>query len=146
MSIQKSKFDVLLVEDDAGDAGLVKIALRHGDYNVEVHHAKDCDEALAFLQRSGPEYASAPRPDLVFLDLNLPGRSGYEVLQEMKSSPALMRIPVVVLTTSEAERDVAHCYSMRANSFVSKPFGADEFNHAIHSIERYWFSVAQLPH
>lgn len=141
----KTSFDILLVEDDLGDAGLVKIALRRGEFDVRLHHVMNAGEALGFLRRIG-EHQAAPRPDLMLLDLNLPGRSGHEVLEEVKSDPELRSIPVVVLSTSEAERDVLRSYVLGANSFVSKPMDADDFADFIHAIERYWFGVAQLPH
>lgn len=140
----KASFDILLVEDDIGDAGLVKIAMRRGEYDVRLHHVLNAGDAFAFLRRVG-EHSEAPRPDLLLLDLNLPGRSGHEVLEEIKADPQLRPIPVVVLSTSEAERDVVRSYALGANSFVSKPMDADDFTSSIHAIERYWFGVVQLP-
>lgn len=145
MRIIKTVFDILLVEDDLGDAGLVKIAIRKGAYEVKSHHVKNGDEALAFLRRIGPSLADAPRPDLILLDLNLPGRSGHEVLTELKSDLELRQIPVVVLSTSDAERDVLRAYQLGANSYVTKPMDVDEFTRTIHGIEDYWFGVVQLP-
>lgn len=136
---------ILLVEDDLGDAGLVRIALRRGSYPVTLHHVKNGSEALGFLRRIGADYLEAPRPSLVLLDLNLPGRSGHEILQEMKADSALRTIPVVVLSTSEAERDVVKAYQMGANSFVSKPMEVEEFTQAIHGLQDYWFRVVRLP-
>ncbi len=141
----KTSFDILLVEDDPGDAGLVRIAVRKGPHHVTIHHVKDGDEAMAFLRRAGGDFAQAPRPDIMLLDLNLPGRSGHEILEEVKSDTDLRKIPVVVLSTSEAERDVLRAYQAGANSFVSKPMDVEDFTRAIHSIENYWFEVAQLP-
>lgn len=141
----KTSFDILLVEDDPGDAGLVRIAVRKGPHRVNIHHVKDGDEAMAFLRRTGGDFAQAPRPDIMLLDLNLPGRSGHEILEEVKSDTDLRKIPVVVLSTSEAERDVLRAYQAGANSFVSKPMDVEDFTRAIHSIENYWFEVAQLP-
>lgn len=145
MSAPKTSFDVLLIEDDLGDAGLVRIALRKGPYQVRLHHAKDGGEGFAFLRREGAAHAEAPRPDLILLDLNLPGRSGHEVLDELKNDPVLRTIPVVVLSTSDAERDVLRAYGQGANSFVTKPMDAEDFNRVIHGIENYWFGVVQLP-
>lgn len=136
---------ILLVEDDLGDAGLVRIALRRGQYSVTLHHVKNGNEALGFLRRIGADYLQAPRPSLILLDLNLPGRSGHEILQELKSDSALRGIPVVVLSTSEADRDVAKAYQMGANSFVSKPMEVEEFTQAIHGLQDYWFRLARLP-
>ncbi len=141
---QQQSFDILLVEDDLGDAGLVKIALRRGAYPVTLHHVKNGGEALAFLRRIG-DFAAAPRPALILLDLNLPGRSGHEILEELKGDRGLRHIPVVVLSTSEAERDVAKAYQLGANSFVSKPMDVEDFTRAIHAVQDYWFRVVSLP-
>lgn len=138
-------YQILLVEDDLGDAGLVRIALKRGSYPVALHHVKNGNEALAFLRRIGADFAAAPRPSLILLDLNLPGRSGHEILEELKSDRALRGIPVVVLSTSEAERDVAKAYNLGANSFVSKPMDVEDFTRAIHAVQDYWFRVVCLP-
>jgi CheY-like chemotaxis protein len=145
MRMPKSHYDILLIEDDLGDAGLVRIALRRGPFTVQLHHVKDSVEAMAFLRRIGPAFQDAPRPDLILLDLNLPGRSGHEILEEIKADGDLNAVPVVVLSTSEAERDVLKAYALGANTFVTKPMDADEFSRAIHAIETFWFTVAQLP-
>lgn len=145
MRITKSVFDILLVEDDLGDAGLVRIAVRKGGSQVELHHVKNGDEALAFLRRVGPVFAQVPKPDIILLDLNLPGRSGHEILTEIKIDPSLRRIPIVVLSTSDADRDVLKAYELGANSYVTKPMDVEEFTRAIHAIEDYWFGIAQLP-
>lgn len=144
MRLKKTSFDILLVEDDLGDAGLVKIAVRKGGFDVRLHHVMNAVDAFAFLRRIG-DRRDSPRPDMILLDLNLPGRSGLEVLEEIKGDPELRVIPVVVLSTSEADRDVIRSYALGANSFVSKPMDADDFAHSIHAIERYWFDVVQLP-
>ncbi|MBC7906278.1 MAG: response regulator [Rhodospirillaceae bacterium] len=141
----KEQFHILLVEDDLGDAGLVKIALRRGVYPTQMHHVKNGTEALGFLRRIGAAYVGAPRPDLVLLDLNLPGRSGHEILEELKSDRSLRGIPVVVLSTSEAERDVLKSYQLGANSFVSKPMDIEDFSRAIHAVQDYWFRLVKLP-
>lgn len=141
----KERFDILLIEDDLGDAGLVKIALRRGVHPVDLHHVNNGTEALAFLRRIGVEFAQVPRPDLILLDLNLPGRSGHEILEELKGDRRLRGIPVVVLSTSEAERDVQKSYQLGANSFVSKPMDIEDFSRAIHAVQDYWFRVVQLP-
>lgn len=141
----KDNYDILLVEDDLGDAGLVKIALRRGSYPTQLHHVKNGTEALAFLRRIGAAFAEAPRPDVILLDLNLPGRSGHEILEELKADRDLRGIPVVVLSTSEAERDVLKSYQLGANSFVSKPMDVEDFSAAIHRVQDYWFRIVQLP-
>ncbi|AVM73948.1 response regulator [Magnetospirillum gryphiswaldense] len=138
-------YHILLVEDDLADAGLVRIALRRGRHTVNLHHAKDSTEAFAFLRRIGPNHAQAPRPHLILLDLNLPGRSGHEILQELKGDNTLRGIPVIVLSTSEAERDIVRSYNLGANSFISKPMDADEFAQHIHIMETYWFDIVRLP-
>ncbi|MGE5475242.1 MAG: response regulator [Bacteroidales bacterium] len=138
-------YNILLVEDDLGDAGLVRIAIRRGSYPVTLHHVKNANEAFGFLRRIGVDYVTAPRPDLIFLDLNLPGRSGHEILEELKGDPSLRGIPVVVLSTSEAERDVAKAYQMGANSFLSKPMDVEDFTQAIHGVQDYWFRLVSLP-
>lgn len=138
-------YHILLVEDDLGDAGLVKIALRRGQFAVALHHVKNATEAFAFLRHIGADYAAAPRPDLILLDLNLPGRSGHEILQELKADRALRSVPVVVLSTSGAERDVVKAYQLGANSFVSKPMDVEDFTRAIHGVQDYWFRLVCLP-
>ncbi|MCR6630765.1 MAG: response regulator [Magnetospirillum sp.] len=145
MTEQTKEYHILLIEDDLGDAGLVKIALRRGHYDTVLHHVKNGTEALAFLRRIGADYTQAPRPDLILLDLNLPGRSGHEILEDLKSDRGLRGIPVVVLSTSGAERDVVKAYSLGANSFVSKPMDVEEFTRAIHAVQDYWFRLVSLP-
>lgn len=143
--VTERTYDILLVEDDLGDAGLVRIALRRGQFSVALHHVKNGNEALGFLRRIGRDYLEAPRPDLILLDLNLPGRSGHEILQELKSDNGLRGIPVVVLSTSEAERDIVKAYQLGANSFMSKPMDVEEFTSAIHGVQDYWFRLVRLP-
>lgn len=144
MHSPKPLYHILLVEDDMADAGLVKIALRRGRHAVDMHHARNATEAFAFLRQIG-EHEKRPRPDLMLLDLNLPGRSGLEILEEMKNDPNLRTIPVVVLSTSDAERDVGRAYHLGANSFVSKPMDSDDFSMRIHGMETYWFDIVRLP-
>lgn len=143
--VTERTYHILLVEDDLGDAGLVRIALRRGQFPVTLHHVKNGSEALGFLRRIGRDYVEAPRPSLILLDLNLPGRSGHEILQELKGDTALRGIPVVVLSTSEAERDIAKAYQLGANSFMSKPMDVEEFTRAIHGLQDYWFRLVSLP-
>lgn len=137
-------YHILLIEDDLADAGLVRIALRKGRHDVTLHHAKDSTEAFAFLRQIGPQ-AAAPRPHLILLDLNLPGRSGHEILEELKGDSHLRGIPVIILSTSEAERDILRSYRLGANSFISKPMDADDFAQHIHTMETYWFDIVRLP-
>lgn len=137
-------FDILLVEDDPADAGLAKRALREGRILCRVNHVRDGVEALEYLRRQD-RYAGASRPDLILLDLNMPRMDGRAVLQEMKADPDLKTIPVVVLTTSDVDRDVNASYLLGANSFITKPMDMDAFFDAIKSVEEYWFRVVRLP-
>ena len=136
--------EVLLVEDNPGDVRLTREALRDGKVHNNLSVVPDGVEALAFLRREG-KYADAPRPDVILLDLNLPKKDGREVLEDIKADPALQRIPVVVLTSSEAERDIAQAYALHANCYVTKPVDLDQFIHVVKSIEDFWFSIVKLP-
>ena len=140
----KDTHDILLVEDDPGDAGLVRIAIRRSRFTCRLHHVKDGAEALDFLRRHG-SHQQAPRPDIILLDLNLPGRSGHEILEEIRADSLLRVIPVVILSTSGAERDIRKAYALGASSYVSKPMDVEAFTAAIHSIEDFWLGTAQLP-
>lgn len=145
MNAATSAFQILLIEDDPADARLAQIALKEAKVYSVVHHVRDGVEALDFLHRKAPDFATAPRPDLVLLDLNMPRMDGRQVLQAMKGDPDLKTIPVVVLTTSDVDRDIAASYALGANSFVTKPMDVDEFCAVIRGIESYWFSVVRLP-
>lgn len=145
MNAATSAFQILLIEDDPADARLAQIALKEAKVYSVVHHVRDGVEALDFLRRKAPEFATAPRPDLVLLDLNMPRMDGRQVLQSIKGDPDLKTIPVVVLTTSDIDRDIAASYALGANSFVTKPMDVDEFCAVIRGIESYWFSVVRLP-
>jgi len=136
--------EILLVEDNPGDARLTQEALREGKIRNNLHHARDGVEALAFLRREG-EYAKAPTPDLVLLDLNLPRKDGREVLAEMKQDSRLRTIPVVVLTTSEAENDIVRSYELHANCYITKPVGLEQFISIVREIETFWLAVVTLP-
>jgi len=136
--------EVLLVEDNPGDVRLTREALKEGKVHNNLSVAPDGVEALAFLRRQG-RYADAPRPDLILLDLNLPKKDGREVLEEIKSDPALRSIPVVILTTSEAERDIARAYDLHANCYITKPVDLDQFITVVKSIEDFWFTIVKLP-
>jgi two-component system, chemotaxis family, response regulator Rcp1 len=141
---QQDPVDLLLIEDNPGDVRLTKEALREGPVRINLSVASDGVEAMDFLHRRG-KYHNAPRPELILLDLNLPRKSGREVLSEIKADPVLRRIPVVVMTTSTADQDVARAYSLNANCYVAKPIQLDEFLAAIHSIEDFWFGRAVRP-
>jgi CheY-like chemotaxis protein len=136
--------EILLVEDNEGDARLVKEALREGQIQTNLSVVPDGVEAMAFLRRQGP-YTLSPRPDLILLDLNLPRKDGREVLSEVKSDPGLKRIPVVVLTTSEAEQDILTTYELHANWYIIKPIGLDQFITVVKSILDFWLTVVALP-
>jgi CheY-like chemotaxis protein len=143
-SLPGRQVEVLLVEDDPGDVLMTKEAF--DDYKVknQLHVVNDGAEAMAFLRREG-EYASAPRPDLVLLDLNLPRMDGREVLQAIKSDAELASIPVVVLTTSEAEEDVLRSYSLHANAYVTKPVDFERFIAVVRQIDDFFVTVVRLP-
>ena len=136
--------EVLLVEDNPGDARLTLEALKEGKVLNRVSVVPDGVEAMAFLRRQGP-YADVPRPNLILLDLNLPKKDGREVLAEIKTDPDLKRIPVVILTTSQAEEDIARTYDLHANCYVTKPVDLDKFLEVVRSIEDFWLAIVQLP-
>jgi CheY-like chemotaxis protein len=136
--------DVLLVEDDDGDVLMTREAFEHHKIRNKLHVVQDGDEALQFLHREGP-YVDAPRPGLILLDLNLPRRDGREVLAELKADPELRVIPVVVLTTSEAEEDILRSYALHANAYVSKPVDFDRFIDVIRQIDDFFVTVVKLP-
>ena len=135
--------EILLVEDSPHDARLMIEALRDGKLRHNVRHVEEGEEAMAILRREGKEAAS-PRPDLILLDLNLPGMDGREVLQEIKEDLDLKRIPVVVMTTSRAERDIYHAYNLHANCYVTKPTDIEQFIEAVKKIEDFWLTVVKL--
>lgn len=136
--------DILLVEDNPGDARLAAEAFKEGRVPTRLHVVQDGIEAIAFLRREGP-FDSAPRPDLVLLDLNLPRKDGREVLAEIKEDPQLRRIPVIVLTTSQAETDVNRAYELHANCYIVKPVDFDRFIDVVKGIEDFWCSLVKLP-
>ncbi|CAN5794747.1 response regulator [soil metagenome] len=136
--------DVLLVEDNPSDVYLTQVAFRRSRADSQIHVVEDGVQALSFLRRELP-YDSAPRPDLVLLDLNLPRMDGHKVLQTMKDDPDLRSIPVIVLTTSTAEADISRCYENHANCYIAKPVDFDEFERVVLEIEAFWFKYATLP-
>ena len=144
MEIHAPQFEILLIEDNPGDVSLTREAFRENNINHRLSIAKDGEEALQFLHREG-QFAEAPRPDLILLDLNLPKRDGCEVLEDLKNDPILRRIPVVVLTTSDAEQDVDRAYKLHANCYLTKPIHMSEFLRKIQSLESFWLTVARLP-
>jgi chemotaxis family two-component system response regulator Rcp1 len=136
--------EVLLVEDSPGDVRLTREAFKDAKVHINLHVASDGNEAMAFLLGRG-EYVSAPRPDLILLDLNLPKKDGREVLTEIKESPTLRSIPVVILTTSASEADILRSYRLHANCYITKPVGLNGFLEVIKSIDSFWLSVVKLP-
>jgi CheY-like chemotaxis protein len=136
--------DILLVEDNPGDARLTREALAHSSMPGTIYNVRDGEQAMAFLRREEP-YTSAPTPRLVLLDLNLPRRDGREVLEDMKRDPALQHIPVVVLTSSEAEEDILRSYRLHANCFITKPVDLEDLARVIEGIGQFWFSLVKLP-
>ena len=135
---------ILLVEDSPSDRALAMHALREARVSNELHSVVDGEAALAFLRRSG-EFADAPRPDLVILDLNLPKKDGREVLADLKDDPDLRAIPVIVLTTSAADEDITAMYDLQAAGYVTKPVAFGDFVAAVRGIEEFWLSLVRLP-
>ncbi|HTM10010.1 MAG TPA: response regulator [Verrucomicrobiae bacterium] len=135
---------ILLVEDNPGDVRLTIEALKEGKILNEVSVVEDGVEALAFLRRDG-KYSDARRPDLILLDLNLPKKDGREVLGEIKQDGDLKKIPVVVLTTSAAERDILRAYNLHANCYITKPVDLEQFIRVVQVIEDFWLTIVKLP-
>ena len=136
--------EILLVEDNAGDVRLVKEALEENKFLNNLHVARDGVEAMKFLHQEG-EYADAVRPDLILLDLNLPKKDGREVLAEVKGDEDLKRIPVVIMTVSEAEEDILKTYNLHANCYITKPIDLGQFIKVVRSIESFWLTIVKLP-
>jgi two-component system, chemotaxis family, response regulator Rcp1 len=148
MKIQRSNtmpLQVLLVEDSPGDVRLTQEAFRDSVLDIRLHVAIDGIEAMDFLSREGA-HADAPRPDLILLDLNLPKMDGREVLARIKQHEGLKTIPTVILTTSEAEKDIVTSYQLQANCYLSKPVALDAFENLVKSISDFWFTKVKLPH
>lgn len=138
------KFKVLMVEDDEGDARLTMEAVRDAKLDIDIDIVEDGVCALEYLKGEG-EYAGKERPDLILLDLNLPRLGGQEVLKRIKADPELKNVPVVVLTTSDLEQDLAECYAHGANCYVTKPVGFDQFSKVVQTIGSFWFTIVRLP-
>jgi two-component system response regulator len=136
--------EILLVEDSPGDVRLTREAFKDAKVHINLNVASDGADAMAFLKREGG-YANVPRPDLILLDLNLPKKDGREVLEEIKESPTLKSIPVVVLTTSASEVDILRSYRLHANCYITKPVGLDGFLEVVKSIDDFWLTVVKLP-
>ncbi|MBI5359604.1 MAG: response regulator [Planctomycetes bacterium] len=141
---QIKPIDILLVEDDPGDARLTKEAMKDTKLRNNIFHVTDGEEAMAFLRKEG-RYADVPCPDLILMDLNLPKRNGIEVLAEIKNNKNLKRIPVVILTVSSAEEDILKSYNLHANCYITKPIDLNQFMNVVKSIEDFWLTIVKLP-
>ena len=141
---ERTPIEILMVEDSPDDVELTREALKDARVHCNLHTAEDGVEGLAFLQRKNG-YARAPRPDLILLDLNMPRMDGREMLAEIKADETVAHIPVVVLTTSQAEEDVVKSYKLHANCYISKPVDFEQFIRIVQAIEDFWFTVVKLP-
>ena len=144
MDGQSKPAEILLIDDNPGDVELITEALQSGKVLNHISRAMDGEQAVAFLKR-GIGYEAAPRPDLILLDLNIPKKDGFEVLKEIKEHPGLSRVPVIILTSSQAERDILKSYDLRANCFISKPVDVDEFLSVVRSTGEFWLTLVRLP-
>jgi CheY-like chemotaxis protein len=144
---QGKPITILIAEDDEEDRQLIKEALATSRLVNDVRFVEDGEELLDYLYRRGKygEPESAPRPGLILLDLNMPKKDGREVLQELKADPALRALPVVVLTTSDAEEDIQHCYELGASSYITKPVRFAGLLKAMQALTQYWLAVVELP-
>jgi len=139
-----SSIEILLVEDSPGDQRLTKEALKEGKINNTLYIVEDGEEAIAFLKKQEP-FKKVPKPDLILLDLNLPKMNGQEVLKIIKADEKLKRIPVVILTTSQADEDILNAYNLNANCYITKPVDFDQFIHVVNKIQEFWFTIVKLP-
>jgi two-component system, chemotaxis family, response regulator Rcp1 len=135
---------ILLVDDDPADVRLTQEALKEHKVSCETAVAADGIEALAYLRREG-QYGNVTRPDIILLDLNMPRKDGREVLEEIKADPQLRRIPVVILTASQADQDILHTYDLGANCYITKPVDLEQLTAVVQAIENFWFTVVKLP-
>jgi CheY-like chemotaxis protein len=135
---------ILIAEDNPADVRLIQEVMRDSKILNEIHAVPDGVEALAFLRREG-RYSEVPRPHLIFLDLNMPKKDGREVLAEIKADPNFRRIPVVVMTSSQAEEDIGKAYDLHANCYVRKPVDFEQFHRIVKQIESFWFAAVELP-
>lgn len=136
--------NILLVEDNPSDVYLTEVALKEASLTSRLHVVEDGHRALAFLRREG-SFETAPRPELILLDLNLPGKDGRQLLAELKADAEFRRIPVIVLTTSTADSDVTACYDLHCNCYITKPVDFDHFERVVKEIERFWLQFVTLP-
>lgn len=140
----KTLTNILLVEDNPADIRLTQEAFKEANQNTILHVVRDGAEALEFLRQTG-RFTAVPRPDMILLDLNLPKKDGRQVLAEIKKTPDIKRIPIVILTNSKAAEDIRQTYEHHANSYITKPANLDEFIAVIKQIEQFWLSIVQLP-
>ena len=141
---QSDPIILLMVEDNPADARLTEEAMKDCKLLNKIYHVVDGVEAMAFLRKEG-KYAGMPRPDVILLDLNMPRKDGHQTLKEIKEDPDLKRIPVIVLTVSDAEQDIIRSYDLHANCFVTKPLNMDGFSKVVAGIENFWFEIVKLP-
>jgi len=139
-----SMISILLVEDNPGDVRLIQEVFEDGKIFNNLDITRDGEEAIDYLHQKGI-YKNTPRPDLILLDLNLPKKNGTEVLSEIKSDDRLMRIPVIILTASKAEEDIARAYNHHANCYLTKPIDLNQFINVVQQIKTFWLSIVQLP-
>jgi len=144
MRILGKPIEILLVEDNKGDVGLIEEVFEEAKIRNIIHVAEDGEEAMLYL-RGESKFLGSPRPDIILLDLNLPKKDGREVLREIKEDGNLKNIPIVVLTTSNAEKDILGVYSLHANAYVTKPLDLDQFMKVVGSIKNFWLEVVKLP-
>ncbi len=142
--LDTTRFEILLVEDNPGDVLLTREVFNEGRLAHRLSAVGDGEEAIQFLRHEG-KYQDAPRPDVILLDLNLPKKDGRELLAEIKEDPSLRNIPIIVLTTSDAEQDVWRAYRLHANCYLTKPIEVDDFIRKIRSLEDFWLTVVRLP-
>ena len=137
-------FQILLVEDDPGDVDLTKMSFKESKISIDLSVVSDGVEAMAYLRKEG-KYSNVNRPNLIFLDLNLPKKDGREVLKDIKSDENLKTIPIVILTTSGAETDIIKSYGLGANCYIKKPVGLKQFREVVMEIKNFWFTIVELP-
>ncbi len=140
----RDPFDILIVDDNQADLMIMQEALLETGLSANLHTAVNGEEAMKFLRRVG-EHSTAPQPHLIILDLNMPRKNGYEVLEEIKSDRLLMRIPVVILTTSKADADISRAYASHANCYIPKPVDFNQFCEIMQRIKMFWFEIVSLP-
>lgn len=140
----KQTLNILVCEDNLGDVYIIRNALQNSENTYNLHHVANGEAAMKYLQNTG-DYQNASRPDLIMLDLNLPKKHGFEVLEEIKTDPEFKSIPVVILTSSRSKQDILKSYELYCSCFITKPFEIEEFTSAIQILEAFWLNLVQLP-